>query len=128
MNKLSTDLEQLLSHPLPEVADEGFSRKVSDRIKYYRRIRSWLLVGISSLLIFVLIKFFPLLKWLSAITENTQTIGTNIKQQLTTSPLSASVTNFKSDMFLLTDPSVHPVAMITIISIVVIFMLSKQEN
>jgi len=61
---IMNDLEQLLSQPMAEIVDQGFSDKIINDIINFNQKRTWLLtiVSMASALLFLVV--FPVQQWL----------------------------------------------------------------
>lgn len=58
------NLEQLLSAPMHDINDRGFSIDVIEKIAKFNHRRNWFLNSLYSTLSLIFITFFPIFNWL----------------------------------------------------------------
>ncbi len=73
------DLEQLLSAPMTNIEDQGFSEEVVTKIAKFNRQRTWFLSLVFTFLSILFLIFYPVLTWLTSLKEFIFSYGFTLK-------------------------------------------------
>ena len=108
------DLEQLLSTPMAEINDHGFSAEILAKIEKFNHQRQWFLGILYSISTLLLLTFFPLRAWL-------QTLFNFVLSHKTL------LTNVTVNNQQIAAQLAHPMVLFAIM-MSVIYMISRLEN
>ena len=81
------NIEQLLSVPMTDIEDQGFSAEVISKIARFNHLRLWILSILYAFLALFFIAFFPVFSWLKTVktfisSQNLSTSSLVINNQL----------------------------------------------
>ncbi|MCJ8318688.1 MAG: hypothetical protein MJK12_03585 [Colwellia sp.] len=109
-----SNIEQLLSVPMYDIEDQGFSADVVSKIAKFNHLRIYILTILYTFLAVLFIAFFPVLTWLKV-------IKTFIYRHI------YSTANFPLNSQVLTDIVSQPAILLTL-SMTAIYIFTRLEN
>jgi uncharacterized membrane protein len=128
-----TTIDQLLSQPLADIADDNFSDGVMKRIEHYQRWRQKVLTWLSLLLTALLFALFPVSQWLLTLLEylsssaqlSSQLFSENIVNDGST--IISMVNTFTAYTSKLTTALLSQITIVTILLLLTVFGFLKRE-
>ncbi|NMP31679.1 DUF5056 domain-containing protein [Thalassotalea sp. M1531] len=87
---MKDELDQMLSSPLAEIQDDGFSRQFTQQLASYEKTRKVILTIISVVLGLVFVSFYPVVEWL----EQISLLVNSFAESVTTTQKSTAISNY----------------------------------